>query len=507
MKVSPVTRSRMVMAVGATLWLAHAASIAVWGTGAPGPVVSDALQFLIGAALIYAIALAARRSEGLARSFWHLTAAAYLVWLVAQGLSVYNHFAGLDALAWIGNCLFAFWFVPMSMALFLDPDREPGRVDLVMVLDFVQGVLVCVAAYLYFFYLPRSGAAYEMSHEVWAPYFLGYGVFVVGFLFRSVTIHSRDARALFRRFGIFLALSGTIDALYDYGPGRLLDIGSWFDLLWSTLLIAPMVMATTWKQAESPELPLDFPQRSKPIYAEVSYLLFPALVLFMSVRIARERLGLAALVVLISFVCSNARLLVTQHRLVKVKETLRREAAHDGLTGLWNRKAIFEILDRELQRAERADESVGLIMIDVDHFKVINDTRGHAAGDSVLRIIASGIAAVVRPYDSVGRYGGEEFLIVAPGCALSEACELAERVRSHIAGCNINIGGSEVKVSLSLGVATGKTANRVDNLLHEADGALYQAKNAGRNRVEPAIGRAASAGQASTPAPHRDFWL
>jgi diguanylate cyclase (GGDEF)-like protein len=371
----------------------------------------------------------------------------------------------------------------------------------------VQGVLVCVAAYLYFFYLPKVEAGGGLSHEVWTPYFAGYGGVAVAFILRGVTTHTRDARTLFRRFGIFLAVSGCVDALYQYGPGRSLKTGDWFDLLWSALLVVPTAMATAWKQAESPELSLDATERSKSIYSEMFYLLYPLLVLFMSLRIARERLGLAAVVVLISFVCSSARLLVTQNRLLLVKEALHREAAHDALTGVWNRKAIFEILDRELLRAERIQQSLGVIMIDVDHFKVINDTRGHAAGDSVLRIIASGIAAVIRPYDSLGRYGGEEFLIVAPGCGLGETCELAERVRSHVAGCSINVAGAPVQVSLSLGVATGQVAADTEKLLQAADAALYQAKNAGRNRVEPALGRAASASQSQTPAPNRDFWL
>lgn len=495
------------MAVGAALWLAHAASVAVWGTRAPGPLVSDAIQFALGAALIYALILAARRSEGLARAFWHLAVAAYVPWLVAQSMSVYNHFDPGNPLAWVGNLLFSFWFAPLAMALFLDPERESGRLDALMALDFVQAVLVCMAAYVYFFYLPHADTLGELAHEVWAPYFLGYGAVVVAFILRAVTTHSRDARVLFRRFGIFLAISGTVDALYYYGPGRGLQVGAWFDLLWSALLVVPMILATTWKQAESPELSLEPRKRGWRIYTEVSYLLFPVLVLFMSLRIARERLGLAAVVVLMSFLCSSARLLVTQHRLVLVEEALRREAAHDALTGLWNRKAIFEILDRELLRAGRAREPLGVIMIDVDHFKVINDTRGHAAGDDVLRIIASGIAAVVRPYDSVGRYGGEEFLIVAPGCGLAEGCELAERVRLHIAECAINVKGSNVRVSLSLGVATGEASPDAEKLLHDADAALYQAKNAGRNRVEPCILRAASAARATMPAPHRDFWL
>jgi len=146
-------------------------------------------------------------------------------------------------------------------------------------------------------------------------------------------------------------------------------------------------------------------------------------------------------------------------------------------------------------------------MADVDHFKAINDSRGHAAGDVVLRIIASSISAMVRPYDSVGRYGGEEFLIVAPGCGLAETWELAERVRSHVAACSIVIGGSKVQVSMSLGIATGESAADSEKLLHAADQALYLAKSAGRNRVEPRMGRAADAGSTSAPAPKADFWL
>ena len=273
------------------------------------------------------------------------------------------------------------------------------------------------------------------------------------------------------------------------------------------LLIAPLLIAATWKQIEAPQIPLEPPVRDKRVYAELFYLIYPLLVLFMSLRIARERLWLAAVVVLLSFVCSSTRQLLTQNRLILAKEALRREASRDGLTSLWNRKAILGILERELLRAERDQAPVGVIMIDVDHFKKVNDSRGHQAGDDVLRIIASGIAAVVRPYDAVGRYGGEEFLIVAPGCGMTETWELAERVRVHVADCNIMAGGSTVRVSLSLGVATGHAANDIEKVLNASDAALYQAKNAGRNRVEPSLGRAASATAASPGTPHRDFWI
>ena len=502
-----MSRTRTVVMVAGLLWLAHIGVVAMLGTHSTGPIFSDVIQFSLGVVLVYAIVAASRRSEGLARSFWLLAAVAYSLWLTAQGLSVYNDLAASPSVSWVNNALFSFWFAPLAMAMFLDPEHEAGQLDALVALDFVQAVLVCVAAYLYFFYLPKAESPNELAHSVWTPYFAGYACVAVAFVARAAVTRSRDSRALFGRIGIFLAISGCVDALYFYGPGRVLSTGAWFDLLWSALLVTPILIAASWKQVEAPEHSFDAPRREKRIYTEIFFLLYPLLVLFMSLRIARERLGLAAVVVLLSFVCSSARLLVTQNRLLVTKEALRREASRDSLTSLWNRKAILAILERDLLRAERDQQPVGLIMIDVDHFKAINDSRGHGAGDSVLRIIASGIAAVVRPYDSVGRCGGEEFLIVAPGCGMTETWELAERVRCHVAGCSIMAGGSSVQVSLSLGVATGQIAAEMEKLLHAADSAMYQAKNAGRNRVEPSLGRAAGAGQSPSAAPNRDFWL
>jgi diguanylate cyclase (GGDEF)-like protein len=489
------------------LWLAHIGVTAALGTNPPGPALSDIIQFALGGLLICTLLETSRRCEGMARAFWLLATSAYGLWIVAQGLSVYNDLARVPLIMPFANLLFSFWFAPLAMALFLDAEHENGRLDTLLVLDFSQGVLVCVAAYLYFYYIPKAEAGSELSHTVWIPYFAGYGVVAGAFALRSILSRSRDVRSLFGRMGAFLALSGCVDALYYYGPGIGLRTGQWFDLLWSALLIIPMAIAATWKQAEAPQISHHEPAREKRIYTEIFYLIYPLLVLFMSLRIARDRLWIAAVVVLLSFVCSSARLLVTQHRLILAKEALRREASRDGLTSLWNRKAILSILERELLRAERDKQPVGLIMIDVDHFKAVNDSRGHAAGDAVLRIIASGIAAVVRPYDSVGRYGGEEFLIVAPNCGIGETWELAERVRMHVAGCNIMTRGTAVKVSLSLGIANGECGNETEKLLQAADAALYAAKNNGRNRVEPSLGRAASAGQSAQDSTNRDFWI
>ncbi len=499
-------RARILVIAATLLWLVHIGVSLLVGDRGYGPLLSDAIQFALGGLLICALLDAGRRSEGMASAFWQLATIAYSVWMVAQGLGIYNDLSRATTVAWITNLLFSFWFVPLAMALVLDPERETGRIDGLMVLDFVQGVLFCLAAYLYFFYLPKAQAS-ELAHEVWAPYFAGYGLVAGAFVLRALVTRSRDVRVLFGAMGTFLIFSGCVDALYYYGPGRGLKTGQWFDILWSALLLAPLFIASAWKQVEAPEKSIDSPRHEKRIYTELSYMIFPLLVLFMSLRIAREHLALAGLVVMLSFVCSSARLLVTQGRLIRAQEALRREASRDGMTGLWNHKAIREILERELLRAERDHHPVGVIMTDVDHFKAINDSRGHAAGDAVLRIIASGISAMVRPYDSVGRYGGEEFIIVAPGCGVAETWELAERVRAHIAGCSIMASGSQVHVSLSLGVATGEAAADLEKVLQASDTAMYQAKRAGRNRVEPSLGRAAGAGQSGTATTDRDFWL
>lgn len=502
-----LSRSRILVAAALVLWVVHVGVCFSLGAKSPGPLLSDLIQFVVGGLLIGSMLLAANRSEGMARAFWRLGIVAYTLWMIAQGLGVYNDLARTPIVSWLTNLLFCFWFAPLAMALFLHPEHETGHIDAILALDFVQAMLVCVTAYLYFFYLPKSESGNELAHEVWAPYFGGYALVALAFVLRSIFAHSRDVRVIFGSMGLFLSLSGCVDAMYYYGPGAHLKTGEWFDLLWSGMLLLPMMIATAWKQVEAPALALEPPQRDKRISAEMSYLLYPLLVLIMSLRIAQQRLMLAALVVLLSFVSSSARMLVTQNRLLLTKDALRREAKRDGLTALWNHKAIIEILERELLRAERDQEPVGVIMADVDHFKAVNDSRGHAAGDAVLRIIASGVAAMVRPYDSVGRYGGEEFLIIAPGCGLGETWELAERIRTHIAGCNIMAAGTAVHVTLSLGVATGSAAADLEKVLHAADSAMYRAKAAGRNRVEPSLGRAASAGQGTAPTAERDFWI
>jgi diguanylate cyclase (GGDEF)-like protein len=179
---------------------------------------------------------------------------------------------------------------------------------------------------------------------------------------------------------------------------------------------------------------------------------------------------------------AGRRILDLQEQLLKAREALREQATHDGLTGLLNRNSILETLDDEISRAARAGHPVSVLMADLDRFKSINDCHGHLAGDAVLREAARRLKSAARRYDSVGRYGGEEFLIVLPGCDASDAAVQAERMRDAVGATPFFTGSQPVLVTASLGVACS-SHGAPGALVREADDALYGAKAKGRNQV------------------------
>ncbi len=196
---------------------------------------------------------------------------------------------------------------------------------------------------------------------------------------------------------------------------------------------------------------------------------------------------------------SGKRILELQHALLKSQEALQYEASHDPLTGLWNRGAIVDLLRRETQRHQRTGSALGVIMADVDHFKKINDTYGHPVGDAVLREVSKRLSGSVRTYDSVGRYGGEEFLIIIPSCDPPYLRTGAERLRLSIADRPIETPAGPISSTISIGVASAPVADEatseLEALLKVSDDALYRAKGGGRNRVEIALAsRTAMAG-------------
>jgi two-component system cell cycle response regulator len=181
---------------------------------------------------------------------------------------------------------------------------------------------------------------------------------------------------------------------------------------------------------------------------------------------------------------TGRRIIRLQKQLLDAQRQLQVQATRDALTGLWNRAAILDILLREVPRAEREGRAVGVILADLDHFKHINDAHGHLAGDEALREVARRMTTVLRSYDTTGRYGGEEFLIVLPGCNAEASLRLAERVREHVAAQPVELDHARVELTISLGVAVREgAAVAAPALLREADVALYRAKAAGRNQA------------------------
>jgi len=183
---------------------------------------------------------------------------------------------------------------------------------------------------------------------------------------------------------------------------------------------------------------------------------------------------------------AGTRLVDLQAQLLRAREELREQATRDSLTNLWNRSSILGELARELARSDREVRPLGVVIVDLDHFKAINDTHGHLAGDAVLREAARRMQGGIRQYDSIGRYGGEEFLILFPGCSDAESYAQADRLRKQLSQTEMTLSGKTVRITASFGVTTALPGDRCtqEALIRKADEALYLAKKSGRNRVQ-----------------------
>jgi len=185
---------------------------------------------------------------------------------------------------------------------------------------------------------------------------------------------------------------------------------------------------------------------------------------------------------------TGERILHLEDRLVEAREDMRFKATHDHLTTLWNRGVIMDLLGRELTRSQRENGCTAVLLGDLDHFKSVNDNHGHLVGDQVLREVARRLLLSVRSYDFVGRYGGEEFLVVLNNCRPDSAFGRAEEIRKTICTRPIQTDAGPLGVTMSLGVLLSRDWGQrpADELMREVDAALYAAKTAGRNCIRQA---------------------
>ena len=177
------------------------------------------------------------------------------------------------------------------------------------------------------------------------------------------------------------------------------------------------------------------------------------------------------------------RMVEIQSELENAKSALIHEAMHDSLTGIFNRKAILDLLKKELSRTSRTNGVLGLGMCDLDHFKRINDKYGHQTGDEVLKGFTQIVNENLRDYDLIGRYGGEEFLIVLPSCGDSKEIMDFNRICKVVADSQIKTRSGDISITVSIGVTQSNGNESLDEILTKADNALYKAKDRGRNCI------------------------
>ena len=375
------------------------------------------------------------------------------------------------------------------MLLFLDSDQENDRFDRLHLLDFLQICAFWVCVYLYF----SRNQNFDLTNTGWGPFgwstsLVFNGVVALSFVLRALAANSPKVKEVFGLMALYLFLSGLADSYFSFAPNQV-ESGSWFDLIWSGLLTIPLFMAATWRGdlslSTNPEK-----LRQWTLVNQFFSLLYPFFSLVLIAQMAEKKRLLSTCIGGVVFMAVGVRALIIQGRLIRAQERLQFEATHDALTGLSNRRAISEFLVKELERQKRTGDPVGVIMADADHFKKINDNLGHSVGDQVLREVAQRMKDALRSYDWVGRYGGEEFLIVVPNCDGNNTFASAERLRKSVAERPVNTNAGPVSVTLSMGViaATGCTQGLDSStLLRMADEALYTAKAKGRNRVEGAF--------------------
>ena len=482
-------RFRTLVLITSALLMVQAVVIWKLGTQTVGETLSETLQFALSLLCVSVFVRAYLRSGSTGRYCWLSLAATTGICSLAQGLEIYIDLTAHQSLESLDNLLFFCSGMPIAMLLFIDTDQGQERFDRLHLLDLVQVCAFSFCVYLYF-----SGRALTAVTTLgstpfgWNTSVVFDGVLAFSFALRAVLNRTNIVRSLFGPMALYLVAAGLADSYAEVAANQVVD-GSWFDLIWTALLVTPLLIGAMWN--ENGRSVATNESRSQRIVVDQFFpLLYPFCSLLLITQIAEHQRFLSSCLIGVIFSAAAIRMLAIQHRLVKTQDTLCFEATHDSLTGLLNRGEIMRRLEQELERQKRTGESLGVVLADADHFKKINDTHGHAVGDQVLGEIARRFVKSLRAYDVVGRYGGEEFLIVIPDCDGQAALATADRLRQAIATPLMSTTAGSIPVTISAGLITSTgVAPSLDcsMLLRMADEALYRAKANGRDRVESAI--------------------
>jgi signal transduction histidine kinase/CheY-like chemotaxis protein len=328
-----VPGSRRILILAVFLILLHAAVISAHSNAEWTYLVSESTQIGLDVLCLIASLRASRRAHALARFVWRLASMSFGILLLAETLAAVFHWVPpLAVYAWVSEVLFVFWFSPLSISLLVPPDFDSKKFDRLIILDLFQATLFWMAVDIYFSH-PASASLSTSDATLpdWGTSAVYNGVVVGAFFLRAIFTNSKPVRSLLAKLGVFLLLSGAADLLYTF-TGAALQPSGWYDVVWSSLSLLPIAIASNWGafHAEQPC------QKSVPgqdlVERQIFPLIYPLLLLIMSGLIAKKHLGIAALFVVTSFVCSSVRVFLIQSRQARSERALHdaKEAAESA---------------------------------------------------------------------------------------------------------------------------------------------------------------------------------
>lgn len=500
--------SRILLGLTWGLVVAYAFVSLFVGQGFALTIFGDISQTVLILLVIAAMAMNAVRAYGAARSFWTQMTIACSLWAAAQVLWSYYELYKRTGVPthYFGDVLLFLHIVPMMTALLF----QPHKYNKVQSLSSISIAMVGSWWLFLYVYLVIPWQYINVAPEIYANilsqlYAIGNVAFLGALalmILRSTGIWHRTYLYLFLATIIYTIDSRVIDYLIQqkvYYTGSIYDLLFLVPVAW---LGTTAIIAHKNRSTASGDNVLRTNSDWMDWFSIAILCTVPLLGIWnvynidqpREVRDFRTLVVLGALLVLTMLIFLKqvmlkhqvTRALAEREKsfdvLAETKRQLEHRAAHDLMTGTLNRASAIEVLEKSLQHT-RVSRPTSVLMIDLDYFKYVNDNFGHQAGDLALMFVTARFKECVRALDSIGRYGGEEFLVVLPDTDEAAALLVAERMRSSICSDPISFNGHVLKVSVTIGVAVADSKESVDSLLRRADLALYAGKHSGRNRV------------------------